>query len=148
MIPTDNNLGFVETIESLRIPIITEAHQNKQCFYLSHDNLRVTLVMPCSDGNQVSFQFGKCASGEDIEESLVYGLIHQTKAGKKLHQKRIDALLEQLNAVHDKASDAWSDGFAAGTKDAYIDASLTRMRDVTITMLLAFAMGLIVGYFA
>lgn len=148
MIATDNNLGFVETIESLRIPIITEAHQNKQCFYLSHDNLTITFAMPCSDGSQVCFKFGKCASGEDIEESLVRDILHYTKAGKKLHQARIDALLEQLNAVNDKASDAWSDGFAVGTKDAYIDAGLTRMRDLTITMLLAFAVGLTVGYFA
>ncbi len=38
MTPTDTNLGFVETIESLRIPIITEADKAKQCFYLSHDD--------------------------------------------------------------------------------------------------------------
>ena len=148
MTPTDTNLGFVETIESLRIPIITEADQNKQCFYLSHDNLTVTLAMPCSDGSQVCFKFGKCASGEDIEESLVRDILYYTKAGKKLHQARLEDMQKRMQSALDAAGNAWSKGFAAGTKDAYIDAGLTRMRDLTITMLLAFAVGLTVGYFA
>lgn len=148
MTPTDTNLGFVETIESLRIPIITDAMQNKQCFYLSHDKLTVTLAMPCSDGSQVYFKFGKCASGEDIEESLVRDILHYTKAGKKLHQARLEDMQKRMHSALDEAGNAWSKGFAAGTKDAYIDAGLTRLRDVVITMFLAFAVGLTVGYFA
>ena len=148
MTPTDNTTGFVETIESLRIPIITEADQNKQCFYLSHDNLTVTFAMPCSDGSQVCFKFGKCASGEDIEESLVRDILHYTKAGKKLHQARLEDMQKRMHSALDEAGNAWSKGFAAGTKDAYIDAGLTRLRDVVITMFLAFAVGLTVGYFA
>lgn len=148
MTPTDNTTGFVETIESLRIPIITDAMQNKQCFYLSHDNLTVTFAMPCSDGSQVCFKFGKCASGEDIEESLVSDILHYTKAGKKLHQARLEDMQKRMHSALDEAGNAWSKGFAAGTKDAYIDAGLTRLRDVVITMFLAFAVGLTVGYFA
>lgn len=138
---TTNDTGYVETIERLRIPLITENDKPKQCFYLSHDKLMVTLAIPCSDGNQVCFQFGKTASGEDIEESLVDGLMRQTKAGKKLHQKRIDGLLERLNAAYEKEGDAWLRGFHAGT----IDNWFKRAKEAIITTLVSFAIGLLIG---
>ena len=144
MTPTDNNLGFVETIESLRIPIITDAMQNKQCFYLSHDKLTVTLAMPCSDGSQVCFKFGKCASGEDIEESLVRDILHYTKAGKKLHQARLEDMQKQLHSAYEREGDAWLRGFSAGTAVDWIN----RAKEAVITTLVSFSIGLAIGYFA
>ena len=144
MIPQTTDTGFVQTIEGLRIPLITAAVQPKQCFYLSHDNLTVALVIPCSDGNHVCFQFGKLASGEDIEESLVSDILRSTKAGKKLHQGRIDDLLKQLESSYKKEGDAWIRGFRAGTADGWVEQA----KQAIITMLVSFTIGLIVGYFA
>ena len=148
MKPTNNTMGSMETIEILRIPIITEAHQNKQCFYLSHDNLTVTLAIPCSDGNQVCFQFGKIASGEDIEESLVSAILRTTKAGHRLHQARLEDMQKRMHSALKESGNAWSNGYIKGAKDGYFASSHNRLRDVMITMLLAFAVGLIMGYFA
>jgi hypothetical protein len=144
MIPQTTDTGFVQTIERLRIPLITEADQPKQCFYLSHDNLTVTIAIPCSDGNQVCFQFSKIASGEDIEESLVSDILRSTKAGKKLHQGRIDDLLKQLESSYKKEGDAWIRGFRAGTADGWVEQA----KQAIITMLVSFTIGLAIGYFA
>lgn len=144
MIPQTTDTGFVQTIERLRIPLITEPDQPKRCFYLSHDNLTVTLAIPCSDGNQVCFQFGKLASGEDIEESLVRDILHMTKAGKKLHQGRIDDMMKQLESSYKKEGDAWMRGFRAGTVEGWVEQA----KKAIITAFVSFAFGLIVGYFA
>lgn len=144
MIPQSTDTGFVETIERLRIPLITDADQPKQCFYLSHDNLTITLAMPCSEGNTVCFQFSKIASGEDIEESLVRDILRTTKAGKKLHQGRIDDLLKQLESSYEREGDAWSRGFKAGTVDGWFK----QVKEAIITAFVSFAFGLLVGYFA
>jgi hypothetical protein len=144
MTPTDTNLGFVETIESLRIPIITEAHQNKQCFYLSHDERSITLCFPKSDGETCGVIFPKLASGENIEEQLLYDLIHKTKSGKKLHQDRIDDVYKQMQRLREETDDSWVKGFSAGANDARMTFSLRWGRDVT----LATIFGLIIGALA
>ena len=144
MISQTTDTGYVDTIERLRIPLITEPDQPKQCFYLSHDNLTVTLSIPCSDGNQMCFQFSKIASGEDIEESLVSDILHMTKAGKKLHQGRIDDMMKQLESSYKNEGDAWIRGFRAGTADGWVEQA----KQAIITMLVSFATGLAIGYFA
>lgn len=144
MIPQPTDTVFVQTIERLRIPLITDADQPKQCFYLSHDDLTVTLAMPCSDGNTVCFQFSKIASGEDIEESLVRDILRTTKAGKRLHQGRIDDLIKQLESSYKKEGDAWIRGFRAGTVEGW----LIQAKRAIITAFVSFAFGLLVGYFA
>lgn len=144
MTPKDTNLGFIDTLGSLRIPIVTEAQQNKQCFYLSHDKLTVTLVIPASDNSQVCFQFGKCASGEDIEESLVRDILRTTKAGHRLHQARLEDMHKQLQSALDREGDAWIRGFSAGTARDW----LNRAKEAIITTLVSFSIGLAIGYFA
>lgn len=144
MIPQTTDTGYLETIERLRIPLITDADQPKQCFYLSHDNLTVTLSIPCADGNQACFQFVKLASGADIEESLVSDILRLTKSGKKLHQGRIDDVMKQLESSYEKEGDAWIRGFSAGTTDNWFN----RAKETIITVLVSFALGLAIGYFA
>lgn len=141
---SDASTGFVKNIESLRIPIITEADKGKQCFYLSHDEQSITLCFPKSDGEQVGIIFPKLASGEDIEGQLVYDLIHKTKSGKRLHQDRIDDVYKAMQRLREETDDSWVKGFSAGANDARMTFSLRWGRDVT----LATIFGLVIGALA
>lgn len=141
---SDTSTGFVKNIESLRIPIITEADKPKQSFYLSHDERSITLCFPKSDGEQVGIIFPKLASGEDIEGQLVYDLIHKTKSGKRLHQDRIDDVYKAMQRLREETDDSWLKGFRSGANDARMTFSLRWGRDVT----LATIFGLVIGALA
>jgi len=141
---SDTSTGFVKNIESLRIPIITEADKAKQSFYLSHDERSITLCFPKSDGETCGIIFPKLASGEDIEGQLVYDLIHKTKSGKRLHQDRIDDVYKAMQRLREETDDSWIKGFSAGAHDARMDFSLRWGRDMT----LATIFGLVIGALA
>jgi len=138
---SDASTGFIKNIESLRIPLITDAAQPTQSFYLSHDERSITLCFPKSDGEHVGIIFPKLASGEDIEGQLVYDLIHKTKSGKRLHQDRIDDVYKAMQRLRDETDDSWLKGFRAGANDARIDFSLRWGRDMTIATILGIALG-------
>ena len=141
---SDTSTGFVKVIESLRIPLITDAAQPTQSFYLSHDERSITLCFPKSDGEHVGIIFPKLASGEDIEGQLVYDLIHKTKSGKRLHQDRIDDVYKAMQRLREETDDSWVKGFSAGANDARMTFSLRWGRDVT----LATIFGLVIGALA
>ena len=147
-IPYDNSKGYIQTIESLRIPIITDADKPKQCFYLSHDELTVTIAIPSANGNQIGFRFPKIATGEQIEQSLVGDVMRMTEHGKKFHQGRIDELLEQMRRMQMKSDEQWVDGFSAGAEDARVTCSLRYVRDMALILLFGLALGGYVAYFA
>jgi hypothetical protein len=138
---SETSTGFVHNIESLRIPIITEADKPKQCFYLSHDERSITLCFPKSDGETCGIIFPKLASGEDIEQQLVYDLIHKTKSGKRLHQDRIDDVYEAMQRLREETDNSWVEGFSAGANDARSDFYLRYLRDMTLAIILGIAFG-------
>ena len=147
-LPYDNSKGFIQNIEILRVPIITEEGKPKQCFYLSHDELNVTLTIPTSDGNQLGFRFSKIATGEQIEQSMVGDMIRMTESGKKFHQGRIDDLLGQMNRLYAKSDEQWIDGFRAGANDARASCYLKYGRDMILFLLLGMGIGAAMAFFA
>ncbi len=144
---SDASTGFIKNIESIRIPLITDAAQPTQCFYLSHDERSITLCFPKSDGEHVGITFPKIASGEDIEGQLVYDLIHKTKSGKRLHQDRINDVYKAMQRLREETDDSWVKGFSAGANDARMTFSLRWGRDVTLATIFGLVIGAIAAAF-